>query len=115
MGHSRLAARSRTAHNPVTVRTVGAPRDRRGGLLADRRTAAAPGHYAAPATATDRQGDQMADAGRAALRVGALANVVAAAGLSAAFAFSQRLFGSADESVHLDYAYEVWKGRLPVF
>lgn len=49
------------------------------------------------------------------VRVAVLANIAAAGLLSAAYAFSHRLFGTADEMAHLDYAYQVWHGRLPVF
>jgi hypothetical protein len=50
-----------------------------------------------------------------ATRLGAGANVVAAGALAAAFASARSLFSSADESAHFDYAYQVWRGRLPVF
>ena len=52
---------------------------------------------------------------RAAFRLGAVANMLAAGALSAAAAFSRPLFSSGDEAAHLDYAYQVWRGRLPVF
>lgn len=47
--------------------------------------------------------------------VAAGANILVAGLLSLAYGFSHRLFGTADEMAHLDYAYLVWKGRLPVF
>ncbi len=49
------------------------------------------------------------------VRVAVLANLAAAYALSQAYAWSQTLFNTADESGHFDYAYEVWEGKLPVF
>lgn len=49
------------------------------------------------------------------VRLAVLANLAAIAALSSAYAFSQRLFGTGDEAAHLDYAYQVSHGRLPVF
>ena len=49
------------------------------------------------------------------VRTGAAANIVAAGAAAAAFAFTSPLFSSADEAAHVDYAYQVWSGHLPVF
>lgn len=42
-------------------------------------------------------------------------NVLAGAFLATAFAATSRLLSSSDEAAHVDYAYQVWHGRLPVF
>jgi hypothetical protein len=52
---------------------------------------------------------------RGLLRWGVIANLVLAAALSTAWACSQPMFGLADETANFDYAYQVWKGHLPVF
>lgn len=49
------------------------------------------------------------------VRLGIAANLVLAASMATAWAYSQPLFGTADEAAHFDYAYQVWTGRLPVF
>jgi len=49
------------------------------------------------------------------LLLGIVACLLAAAAGGAAFAFSSPLFSSADESAHVDYAYQVWTGSLPEF
>lgn len=46
---------------------------------------------------------------------GSAAVVVAAVLQSWAFAARSGLFSSADEAAHVDYAYQVWHGALPVF
>ncbi|TDE96110.1 hypothetical protein EXU48_07705 [Occultella glacieicola] len=48
-------------------------------------------------------------------RVGVLAVLVATAGFSASVALAVPMFGTADESAHFDYAYQVWRGMLPTF
>lgn len=50
-----------------------------------------------------------------ALRLGVICNLLATAALSGAMAATSRLFSSGDEAAHVDYAYQVWHGRLPVF
>lgn len=50
-----------------------------------------------------------------ALRLGVTCNLLAAAALSGAMAATSRVFSSGDEAAHVDYAYQVWRGRLPVF
>ncbi|MFI5626321.1 hypothetical protein ACIA03_22875 [Nocardioides sp. NPDC051685] len=44
--------------------------------------------------------------------VGLVANVVACAAVCAAYALSQPLYGTADESAHADHAYRLWHGEL---
>lgn len=51
---------------------------------------------------------------RAARVVVALAAAVAAL-LGVAFAATSQLYSSGDEAAHVDYAYQVWSGELPVF
>ncbi|MBZ2196413.1 hypothetical protein [Occultella gossypii] len=48
-------------------------------------------------------------------RLGVLAVLVATAGFSASVALAVPMFGTADESAHFDYAYQVWHGTLPTF
>ncbi|CAM3579937.1 hypothetical protein OCAE111667_16390 [Occultella aeris] len=48
-------------------------------------------------------------------RLAVLAVLVATAGFSVSVALSVPMFASADESAHVDYAYQVWHGRLPTF
>lgn len=49
------------------------------------------------------------------LRVTAVLLALAAALQATVFATTSPLFSSADEMAHLDYAYQLWHGRLPVF
>jgi hypothetical protein len=44
-----------------------------------------------------------------------IAAVLAVTAHSLSFATTSGLFSSADESAHIDYAYQVWHGGLPVF
>lgn len=45
-------------------------------------------------------------------RFGLVANVVTAVAVAAAYALSQPLYGTADESAHADHAYRLWHGEL---
>lgn len=49
------------------------------------------------------------------IRIGVVANLILAAAAAVAWASSRAMFATGDEAAHLDYAYQVWTGRLPVF
>ncbi|MFJ9388207.1 hypothetical protein ACIRON_05270 [Nocardioides sp. NPDC101246] len=44
--------------------------------------------------------------------IGLVANVLACAAVCSAYALSQPLYGTADESAHADHAYRLWHGEL---